>query len=298
VRRSGLTTFILAMYAALGATLAPAEEAVPFGHGLLWQVEASEVPASYVFGTIHRAGDSAPAIPDAALDALGRSKTAGFEVLITPDLLPTLLAAMALPDGQRLEDVAGPQLFERALEAARPYKIDRAALQHLKPWAVATTLLTPPPKPGRPPPELMDAKLQKRARALGLDLFGLETAEEQIDLFDTMKTDRQVALLRQAVDAHSELEAEMARLAAAYKAHDVGAIYRDYLEELQGLDANERQFFENRLLRDRNRGMADHMVPRLEAGGTFVAVGALHLPGPDGVLSLLAERGFTVTAIE
>ena len=43
--------------------------------------------------------------------------------------------------------------------------------------------------------------------------------------------------------------------------------------------------------------MVERILPYLERGGAFVAVGALHLPGDDGILSLLEKRGIRVRAL-
>jgi uncharacterized protein YbaP (TraB family) len=37
--------------------------------------------------------------------------------------------------------------------------------------------------------------------------------------------------------------------------------------------------------------------PILDAGNAFVAVGALHLPGPEGLVALLRKAGYTVTRV-
>ena len=52
------------------------------------------------------------------------------------------------------------------------------------------------------------------------------------------------------------------------------------------------------LLISRNFGMRDNALAHLEQGNAFVAVGALHLPGKQGLVSLLREAGYTVTAVE
>ncbi len=44
--------------------------------------------------------------------------------------------------------------------------------------------------------------------------------------------------------------------------------------------------------------MCDGALPHLDKGGAFIAVGALHLPGKTGLVSLLREAGYTLTAIE
>jgi uncharacterized protein YbaP (TraB family) len=58
-----------------------------------------------------------------------------------------------------------------------------------------------------------------------------------------------------------------------------------------------RAEFEKRLLPDRNRIMARHAENVLIDGGAFIAVGAAHLPGETGLLTLLAKRGYAVTRV-
>jgi len=49
------------------------------------------------------------------------------------------------------------------------------------------------------------------------------------------------------------------------------------------------------MIEQRNVIMADRMEPLLQQSRTFVAVGALHLPGAGGLLMLLEQRGYRVT---
>ena len=55
---------------------------------------------------------------------------------------------------------------------------------------------------------------------------------------------------------------------------------------------------EQRIIVDRNHTMAERAAPILAEGNVFMAVGALHLPGPEGVVELLRGKGFTVTAVK
>ena len=55
--------------------------------------------------------------------------------------------------------------------------------------------------------------------------------------------------------------------------------------------------FEQRVLHDRNGRLAERMEPRLQAGGAFIAVGALHLLGDRGVLAELERRGYRLTVV-
>jgi hypothetical protein len=63
-------------------------------------------------------------------------------------------------------------------------------------------------------------------------------------------------------------------------------------EEIAAEDA-----FSVLLLRERNRVMVDRAKPLIEAGGAFIAVGAFHLTGKDGLVALLRGEGFTLTSL-
>jgi uncharacterized protein YbaP (TraB family) len=65
-----------------------------------------------------------------------------------------------------------------------------------------------------------------------------------------------------------------------------------------GVPASAFDDFKKGLLSDRNVRMRDAAEPLLQDGSAFIAVGALHLVGPTGLVALLRERGYTVTAVE
>jgi uncharacterized protein YbaP (TraB family) len=48
----------------------------------------------------------------------------------------------------------------------------------------------------------------------------------------------------------------------------------------------------------RNSQMRDRALPILQHGCAFIAVGAAHLPGKDGLLSLFEKAGYQVETIE
>jgi hypothetical protein len=85
----------------------------------------------------------------------------------------------------------------------------------------------------------------------------------------------------------------------AYLARDLAGLWR-ISQESRGGGSEERRLNEvlmRRLLHERNIRMAERSEARLREGGAFIAVGALHLYGDGGVLSLLEQRGWRVTRV-
>jgi uncharacterized protein YbaP (TraB family) len=87
-------------------------------------------------------------------------------------------------------------------------------------------------------------------------------------------------------------------LLAAYKRQDLAAMMAINESAMAIGEQRLAKEFQRRLIVDRNHRMADRMEPYLKQGGAFVAVGALHLPGEQGLLRLLEQQGYSVRAVE
>jgi uncharacterized protein YbaP (TraB family) len=84
----------------------------------------------------------------------------------------------------------------------------------------------------------------------------------------------------------------------AYLKRDLGAMWEINNSMMEDeADKNLNEAFLQRVLYDRNQRMVGRMQPRLAEGEAFIAVGALHLYGDKGVLSLLQSRGYQVTRL-
>jgi uncharacterized protein YbaP (TraB family) len=164
-----------------------------------------------------------------------------------------------------------------------------------KPWAAALLLMAPQ----QDPEKVLDVVLARRAVAQGKPVHELESIGEQVDIFDGMTEADQVVLLRHAVDNHDRMPKVTGRLIEAWLARDLALLWRigqegvGESEEARRLD----KVFRGRLLTARNIRMADRLEARLKEGGGFVAIGALHLYGSDGVLALLQNRGWRVSRV-
>jgi uncharacterized protein len=150
------------------------------------------------------------------------------------------------------------------------------------------------------PPSYADARLADLARANGLPVSGMEALIEQIESLDGMTRDEEGdllrAVIRRAEHAEDIIETEIER----YQEGEIGALLA-WLESPSSLfatDARIPQAFLDRLIRRRNLRLRDRALATAQRGGAFIAVGAMHLPGADGLLALFRREGFQIERIE
>ena len=286
----------LAAIVALGLfTQARAADDGAFDQGLLWRIEKAGAPASHLFGTIHLADPRVTALPDPVRQRFDAAKSFAMEVQLDQSNLLMLAARMVYTDGRDLPGVAGEALFRQVAPELEKIGLPAELARAFKPWAVMMLL----EMPAQESTDVLDMKLYRAATAQGKSLHYLETVDEQIDSLDGMSDVDQVALMRHAFEARKDLSRETERMLQAYLQRDLAELWRIGEEdvaaqpELKPLQAA----FVRRLLVERNLRMVGRMQPLLAAGNTFVAVGALHLYGEQGILNLLIRAGYRVSRI-
>ena len=258
--------------------------------GLLWEVTSPGGAIGHLLGTIHLSSAEVTTLSPQLRATLAASERFGMEVVFDMPTLTALGQSMRAPDGAGLAADADPVLYARTLELLAPYGIDANTARGLKTWAVYTTLSLPPGQDGPP----LDLKLMTIARQAGKPLFGIETLAEQMTVFDSLSIAEQVALLRETVCHYAQQQQEVRAIVAAYARRDLAAIYRDAMR----YDSAAQTRLMDTLLDERNARMAERMRPRFDLPGTFIAVGALHLPGPGGLIERLTVAGYRLRPID
>jgi hypothetical protein len=260
--------------------------------GLLWEISQPGVPASYLFGTIHSEDPEVLRLAAPVQKVFDASQAVVLEVLLDMEAMMSSSAAMLMMDGRSLKDIVGDVLFSKAAAAMQVRGMPEMMTEHMQPWAVAVTLSMPAPKTG----QVLDMVLYQGALQDGKQVHGLETIQEQLDVFTTMSLDEQVLLLKDAVEHFQEMDALHAELLTAWKQRDLARLVAINENALATGGQKFADDFQKRLVVQRNYLMVERMQSYLKQGKTFVAVGALHLPGEKGLLNLLEQRGYTVRA--
>lgn len=261
--------------------------------GLLWEISKPGMVPGYLFGTIHSEDPEVLQLSGAVQQALDDASRVVLEVLMDRDTMIYTSTAMLMTDGRLLSAILGEDLFVSALAAMQARGIPEVVVERMKPWAVAITLAMPPAVTG----QVLDLTLYQFAVENSKPVYGLETIREQLDVFEGMSLDDQVALVRDAVEQFPGINALHADLLAAYKRRDLAALEALNESSMKTGDQRLARDFQQRLILDRNRRMAERMQEHLQAGGAFIAVGALHLPGDEGLVELLERRGYSVRAV-
>ena len=262
-------------------------------HGLLWELSKTGQEPAYLFGTIHSEDPAVVELPAPVKQAFDASNSVVLEMLMDTDTMRYSSTAMLMLDGRSLSDVIGMPLYEKVSAAIASRGIPERVLNRMKPWAAAVTLSTPALETG----QILDLVLYQDALQQDKAVYGLETVREQLDLFDSMSESDQVILLQDAVDNFPELDALHAELLAVYKQRDLEGLLALNETSMQAEDQRLARDFQRRVIDDRNHRMAERMQPYLRQGKAFVAVGALHLPGEQGLLNLLEQQGYTVRRV-
>jgi len=258
---------------------------------VLWTVTGPDGQLNWLVGTMHSNDQRVLDFPPALNQAIAQAECIALELAPEQEVFAEL--ERRLPDGASLALHVPAPLLERALALMSRRGLAREQALSLRPWAAAMVLSLPPA--GTHP--FMDLQLALRARAHGAAVTGLESVAEQVDFLAGLGGAAHLDLLDQAVASAETGYPRLEELTKAWLAGDLERIGKLTASELEALSPEARARFIERGLVQRNRRMRDRALPLLEAGSALIAVGALHLPGDDGLIALLRERGYRVEAV-
>lgn len=273
--------------------LGPPVASLAAGRGLLFELSREGEAPSYLFGTMHVADPRVLAAMDEVADSFSRADTLVLELVLDQEAAAASAAGMMLPPGRTLEDLLPKARYQRLLPLAADRGLTARQLNRMKPWALAVTLSLPLSDGGA----VLDQLLYQEALAQRKTVRGLERVDEQLAVFDRMPMDLQLAMLRDVLNSAERMPQYWQALLDAYLSRDLVQLAR--LGERQMTDMSDQVaiWFEQRAIRDRNRLMLQRLLPLLQDGAAFVAVGALHLPGESGLLAGLQREGYRIRAL-
>jgi uncharacterized protein YbaP (TraB family) len=283
---------------------------MPFRHGKLFRLSRAGSEPSYLFATLHLSDPRVTSFSPRLTATLTGSKIVVLETVETGDVLRRAIRndhaawrrATLARENQRADNLLSKTDFEQ-LEAlvarsgwpksvAREFNASTLALLLDRSACAARLSGTKP---------YLDKLIANIARENKIETIGLESMIEQIEILNGLprETERDllIAILRRADRSEDFVETQIAR----YVEGDIGGLlaWLQSAEPIRGFaQAQIPPTIGDRLITLRNHRMRDRALSFLRRGGAFIAVGAVHLPGKEGLLSLFQTEGYNVDALE
>ncbi|GAA4811183.1 TraB/GumN family protein [Litoribaculum gwangyangense] len=259
----------------------------------LWKISGNGLEkASYLFGTIHITCDAT--LDEDVKNALDETTQIVLEIdMDDPSMQSKMMGGMYMKDGKTIKDFVSEEdysvidsLFIK--NAGMSVKM----IENIKPFFLTAMLY---PKMIDCPMQSFEMELIKVAKTQEEEINGLETIEDQIQVFDDIPYADQVSdLLRMAKDNLAYDKANFAKMLKTYKEENIS----EMLEMINDENMSAFSKHQDKLLTNRNKNWISKIAEYSKKQPTFFAVGAGHLAGENGVIKLLMKAGYTVTAIQ
>jgi hypothetical protein len=259
---------------------------------LLWEISGNGLKSpSFIFGTYHLISSSY--IDSFPLIRINYDKTKAVvgEMLIDAEATTKIASAVLMTDSSLTQLLTADEykLVDDYLKSISG--MDLALFNKMKPVVISTFFYSLLLKNENG--KAMDIYFQDIAKESGKKVYGLETADQQIAvLFGGSSLRQQAKQLVQAVkDKDKNLE-EMRRTNHCYREQDLECLTKA-LSETSEFTPEEM----NKLLYDRNRNWMEKLPAMMLEQPLFIAVGAGHLPGEKGLLTLMKAKGYAVRPV-
>lgn len=138
----------------------------------------------------------------------------------------------------------------------------------------------------------IDGYLASNARKNKKTVSTFESMQEQMDiLFGHESVEKQAEQLVEFIKSKDEMIKSQVELTNMYLQQDLSGMYEMFTKYA-------KQFGDaDYLLDDRNIKWMEKLPSLLSTGDQFIAVGAMHFVGKNGLIKLLREKGYTVTQV-
>ena len=291
------------------ASLAAATDAVPFARGNFWRAQKHGQSLTLV-GTFHLDDPR----HDVVMAWLEPQVHAARTLLVEagPEEMAALTALISA-EPQRLVNTTGPTLPEalpeadwlRLSDALRSRGIPPFLAAKMQPWYVSTLLAVPACQFAEAAKmNGLDQRLMAMAQTAGVPIAALEPFDTLFTIFDSVKGADQLAMLIQSLDAAAGNDDMAVTLADSYFSGDSRQFWefsKLHLQTRNGLTPAQADLefalVDTAMLTRRNAAWIAPIEDAAARGPVVVAFGALHLSGEMGVLNLLSQRGWTLTAL-
>lgn len=261
----------------------------------LWKIQSKSATV-YILGSIHMAKPDIYPLPQKIEESFAKSAVLALEAdpakAQDTALLRQMLVAAAYAKGGTLNEHLSRETFELARREIERLGLPMETFNRTKPWFLAMSI------------ETLEFQRLDYDPANGIDVYFAGKAAGKKQIVELESFDYQIRLLNGFSDREQELflvytlkdtailKDEIEELMAAWRTGDTKSMERLVTRTLT--ESPELQPIFDKLFFKRNREMTARIEQLLKGKQTvFVAVGAAHLVGKEGIIEQLRGKGFT-----
>lgn len=262
---------------------------------LLWEISGNGLKTpSYLFGTMHLLCADDARLSINLKKAIREAERIYFE--IDMDDLGQMMSAFKyvrmnndtkLSDLLTKEEYARVRLYFEKNRSILPFSM----MERFKPYML--TSLIGESGMGCEKTNGMEMSIMQEANQYDKEILGLETAQFQAGLFDSIPYKKQAKELLNYIDSIDSYKNNTAELIKVYREQDL-----QKMEDLTAKSEGGIGEYLDLLVFDRNRRWVTQLETILREKTTLIAVGAGHLPGEAGMINLLRKAGYTVKPLK
>jgi uncharacterized protein YbaP (TraB family) len=260
----------------------------------LWVIK-DEDTTIYLFGSIHVLKPGLGWFDDGVKTAFDSSDQLVLELVDLPEAETQALFGKLAMDQQGKTLRSKMNDADRAVYDAAMGKlgIPAPSFDPFEPWAAGIAMsLMAIQKSGYEPNSGVETQLTAAAKVSKKPIVGLETAEFQLGIFDTLPEADQIAFLVETAKTIDDTNSMMEKMVNMWGSADT-----ESLAQLMNEGLTSRTLYDA-VLTNRNANWAKWISAQMKKPGvTFMAVGAGHLAGPTSVQALLPTYGLTATRV-
>jgi len=283
----------------------------PYTEGIFWQVSKDGEVLGHIYGTIHMNDEKITKLDKTVMDIFDNSVGYSIEAFPSSHLwnpyhgFENIKKKMMFED-KTLADVAGEKTANDVFQILTKNGVNEEYATKIKPWAAMFSIAAKSKHSG----PIVDHKLLDLASIQEKEIYQIESPEELLAAFYAMPMDSQVELLKSKIKHFPKIQEALDDMVNAYMKEDLQGLMdasTSFVDKSDYKQNKHLQVYLKHSVYIRNIVMAHYMnLPFLYGldrykgqGGTFVCIGALHLLGEKGVLSLLENQyGFEIKRIK
>lgn len=270
-------------------------------NSLLWCISGNGLKQpSYLYGTMHSRDARVHNLGDSVMIKLLSCNAVALEIVTDQMGIKDMLGAMRqmYMKDTTLQDLYSEQDYQRVKKYMSKkmgimgllYNIDK-----IKPMFLASMIDEMEQNDQTQEKEklLLDMYFQQVGKEQGKRLISIESVDEQMAAVDKMPLSIQAEMLLDQINNVGKYDTMGHIMVDYYANEDLDALLQLYESETDQMSES----FDQAIVAQRNQIMAARMDSFMHKQPTFTAVGALHLPGERGVISLLRQKGYSVAPV-